>query len=347
MAELSVIKTFSILPLFHSATLQLCNSATFQPLTMFKLILTRLLAAVPLLLALSILTFGLVHLIPGSVAAILLGEGATQENIAKLEAELGLDQPLVQQYGRWLSGVTQGDWGRSLRSKRPILEMISEKFPATLSLTGSALLIAIVVGLFAGILAAARPGTWWDRVGIAGTSLGISIPDFWAAVLLSIFFAAKLGWFPVIGFTPITQNPLKWLHGLVLPALALGIPSSAIIARQMRAALGNELEKIYIRSLRAAGISERSILLKHALKNALIPVVTVIGFQVPVLLGGSFVVEQVFAIPGLGSLIVNAVLQQDLPLIQGLVLLTGLLIVLTNLLVDVSYAWLNPKVRVT
>ncbi len=314
---------------------------------MLKLITLRLLGAIPTLAILSFFTFFIVHLIPGSVAQIMLGEAASAENIAILEAELGLDDPLLIQYGRWLGGVLVGDWGESFRYQRAVAETMIERFPVTLQITVFALLLSVVFGISIGVLASLSPGSWLDRLLITLSSLGISIPSFWLALLLSLYFARQLGWFPVVGYTPPDENILKWLQGLVLPAIALSIPSSAVIARQMRASLLGVLQSDFVVALRASGISERAIILKHGLKNALIPVITVIGFRVTLILDGSFVIETVFALPGLGSTLVAAVLFQDIPIIQAGVMIAGVLVVVTNLLVDISYGWLNPKVRVS
>ncbi len=314
---------------------------------MLKLITLRLLGAIPTLAILSFFTFFIVHLIPGSVAQIMLGEAASAENIAILEAELGLDDPLLIQYGRWLGGVLVGDWGESFRYQRAVAETMIERFPVTLQITVFALLLSVVFGISIGVLASLSPGSWLDRLLITLSSLGISIPSFWLALLLSLYFARQLGWFPVVGYTPPDENIFKWLQGLVLPAIALSIPSSAVIARQMRASLLGVLQSDFVVALRASGISERAIILKHGLKNALIPVITVIGFRVTLILDGSFVIETVFALPGLGSTLVAAVLFQDIPIIQAGVMIAGVLVVVTNLLVDISYGWLNPKVRVS
>ena len=293
------------------------------------------------------LTFMLLQLIPGSAAVIMLGESATAKNIAALEAELGLNDPLPQQYARWVAGVSRGDFGNSLFTGHPVWKTVQERLPPTISITFGSLLFALLFGLLLGVLAAIRPGAILDRITTVGATLGISVPYFWVAVLFSISFAVKLGWFPAIGYVPLQESFLEWVRCLVLPCVALGITSSSVIARQMRGALIEVLQSDYIRAARATGVPEHKIVLRHGLKNAMIPVMTIIGFQIPVILGGAFVVEIVFAIPGLGSLTINSVLDQDLPVVQCVVLLTGFIIVLTNLFVDVSYSWLNPKVRVS
>ena len=314
---------------------------------MGKLIVGRLAAAVPLLLALSALMFLLLQLIPGSAAGIMLGESATAENIAVLEAKLGLNDPLPQQYIRWLADVSKGDFGNSLFTGHPVWKTVQERLPPTISISFGALLFALIFGLLLGVLAAVRPGSILDRITTVGATIGISVPYFWVAALFSIYFSVKLGWFPAIGYVPIEESLFEWARCLVLPCIALGITSSAVIARQMRGALVEVLQSDYIRAARATGVPERRVLFKHGFKNAMIPVMTIIGFQIPVILGGAFVIEIVFAIPGLGSLTINSVLDQDIPVVQCVVLLTGFIIVLTNLFVDISYSWLNPKVRVS
>ncbi len=310
-------------------------------------ILSRLLLTIPLLLALSLLVFLMIHLIPGSAAVVMLDDAASPENIAALEAELGLDDPLWLQYGRWISRALQGDLGRSLITERPVLAVVFERLPVTLSLAGAGMLVAVLPGLAIGIVAGRYPGSLFDRFSLLLASLGLAIPVFWLAILLASWFALELGWFPVIGYTPLREDPLEWLRGLVLPALALGLPASALIARQMRSSLRSVLQMPYIRSARAAGVDGRRLVWRHALRNALIPVLTVIGFEMTRMFGGAFLVERVFALPGMGSLAITAVLERDIPLVQGIVLILACIVVLINLLIDISYGWLNPRVRRT
>jgi peptide/nickel transport system permease protein len=310
-------------------------------------ILSRLLLTIPLLLALSLLVFLMIHLIPGSAAVVMLDDAASPENIAALEAELGLDDPLWLQYGRWISRALQGDLGRSLITERPVLAVVFERLPVTLSLAGAGMLVAVLPGLAIGIVAGRYPGSLFDRFSLLLASLGLAIPVFWLAILLASWFALELGWFPVIGYTPLREDPLEWLRGLVLPALALGLPASALIARQMRSSLRSVLQMPYIRAARAAGVDGRRLVWRHALRNALIPVLTVIGFEMTRMFGGAFLVERVFALPGMGSLAITAVLERDIPLVQGIVLILACIVVLINLLIDISYGWLNPRVRRT
>lgn len=308
-------------------------------------ILSRLLATIPLLLALSLLIFLMIHLIPGSAAAVILGEAAAPEHVAALEAELGLNDPLYIQYARWMGRALQGDLGNSLINGRPVVAAISARLPVTLALAAGGLSVGLLLGLTTGIIAGTHPGSLLDRLSVMLASLGLAVPTFWLALLLAAGFAVELDWFPAIGYTPFRESPLGWLHSLVLPALALGLPSSALIARQMRSSLRSVMQMPYIRAARATGVDGRHLISRHALRNALIPVMTIIGFELTRLIGGAFLVEQVFALPGMGSLVITAVLERDLPLVQGVVLVTAALVVLINLLVDISYGWLNPRVR--
>lgn len=309
-------------------------------------ILTRLLALLPLLLALSVLVFLMIHLIPGSAAAVILGEAATPENVAALEQQLGLADPLPVQYGRWIGRALQGDLGVSLVNRRPVAATIIVRLPVTLSLAAGALVVSVTLGLAVGLLAGMRPGSHFDRLSLIGASLGQAIPIFWLALLLITWFAVKLHWLPAVGYTPVRKSPFGWLRSMLLPWLALGIPSGALIARHVRSALRTVMQAPYIQAARATGVDGWPLMLRHALRNALIPVITLIGFELTRLIGGAFVVERVFALPGMGSLVTTAVLERDLPLVQGVVLVTASLVVLVNLLVDLCYGWLDPRVRV-
>jgi peptide/nickel transport system permease protein len=310
-------------------------------------VLSRLLATLPLLAALSVLVFLMLHMIPGSAAVVILGDAASPENVAALEAELGLNDPLWLQYGRWIGRVVQGDLGHSIINGRSVSESILARLPVTLSLAAGGLSVGIVIGLLTGIVAGVRPGSLLDRLSVGIASLGLALPVFWLAMLLAAWFAIALGWFPAVGYTPLREDPAGWLHRLVLPSVALGLPASAMIARQMRSSLRSVMQAPYIRAARATGVAGWQLIARHALRNALIPVMTIIGFELTRLIGGAFLVEQVFALPGIGSLVITAVLERDLPLVQGVVLCIACLVVLINLLVDLSYGWLNPRVRTT
>lgn len=314
---------------------------------MIRLIISRLLTTIPLLLVITILAFAMVQAIPGSIAEIILDAGATPTAIAELEAEMGLDRPFYVQYGDWLSNALQGDLGRSLHFTAPVSLLISRSWKATASLVLGGMLVGITLGLFLGIIAGLQPGSLLDRISTITASVGVSIPAFWLALLLAIWLGVRLKLFPVIGYTPFTESPLEWLRSITLPSLALGIPSAALIARQMRSSMANVLQSSYVRAQRAMGLSRWQIVARHALKNAMIPVVTVIGFRLAVVVGQAFIVENVFAMPGLGKQLAEAVQQQDMIFVQGGVVVVASFIILANMFIDILYGFLNPKVRVS
>lgn len=300
---------------------------------------------VPILVLASFLVFGLVLLVPGDPAITLAGDNATEEQIQVIRDRLGLDDPIHVQYGRWVSDAVRGDLGDSLFSGRSVTKSIGERLPVTVSLAAVSVLIALMIAIPAGLLSATRRGTWLDTTATVGASLGLAMPSFWLGAVLALIFALRLGWLPATGYVPITENPFEWFRHLILPGLTLGTSAAAETTRQLRASLGDVLQQDYVRTARAVGLRSRVVVLKHGMKNAAMPVVTVLGFQVAFLLGGSVIVEQLFALPGLGGLAIRAVLDRDLPVIQGVVLFTTALVVSINLLVDLMYGWLNPKVR--
>lgn len=314
---------------------------------MLRLALWRFVSAIPLLFLLSLLAFLLLHIVPGSVTGIILQENASPEAVAALEAELGLNDPLPLQYGRWLWAALQGDLGNSLRNDQPVIEALGQRLPVTLTIAIGGMLIAVVLGITTGIVAALRPRSWLDRGITVLTSLGSALPAYFLAMILVVLFAIQLDWFPAVGYTPPHRDFGDWLQSITLPCLALGIPSAAWISRQTRSAMLGVMQTTYIRAARASGIPFSRLLRRHALRNALIPVVTTIGLRFSVVLGIAFVVEQVFGLPGVGELLVRAVLDQDIPVVQGGVMAIGVLVILANTLVDLSYAWMNPKVRLS
>lgn len=312
---------------------------------MLRLIAIRCASLVPLALLASLMVFSLVYAIPGDPVQAILGNDATPEQYDQLRSDLGLDRPLLVQYGSWLGGTLRGDLGQSLVSSESVSSAIVTRLPVTLSLTFGSLLVAIAVGLPAGIVGGLRPGSFADRASAVAAAIGLSVPGFFAAILLVIPFALWWGWFPATGYVGLTVDPLQWLRSVTLASVALGTAASAAIARQMRSSLIDVMDRPYVRTARAKGLPTRSIVGKHAMKNALAPVVTVIGFQVNALLGGSLIVEQIFALNGLGSLAVRSVFDRNIPMIQGVVVIGLVVVVAVNLLVDVCYAWLDPKVR--
>lgn len=314
---------------------------------MFRLILQRLLALAPLLFIVSVMTFSFTSLLPSDPVDLILGDTGTEEQHEMLRERMGLNDPIHVRYLNWLGRAAQGDLGSSYFNSVSVMDAVMQRMPVTLSLTAVSAFIAIVVGVAAGVAAALRPRSWVDRFATLGATFGQAIPNFWFGLILVAIFAVSLRWFPATGFTPITESPLDWLRSVILPSIALGTSSSAAIARQVRSAMVGVLQQDYVRAARAQGLSARRVLFKHALTNAMVPVVAVLSFQITVLLGGALIVEQVFAINGLGTLAIAAVRQQDIPMLQGLVLVMVGLVVAVQLATDVIYGLLNPKARPT
>jgi len=302
---------------------------------------------VPVLLGVSIIIFMVLHLSPGDPAEIMLGSQATQADLERLRTELGLTEPLYVQYVHWLGLVVRGDLGRSIWMKRPVLAEVLGRFKATLVLTGAGLLLSTVVGLAFGIASAVRPNSLLDRASAVASLFGASMPVFWLGIVLMVVFALWLGWLPASGmYAPYGGGDLRdLLAHLALPALTLAAASVTIIARLTRSTMLETLGQDYIRTARAKGVVERAVVLRHGLKNALIPIVTVVGVQAGYLLGGAVLTETVFAWPGVGTLMVQGILARDFPLVQGCVLVVALSFVVINLIVDLLYAWLDPRIH--
>lgn len=312
---------------------------------MLLLVGRRLVMMVPILFLASFMVFGMVLLVPGDPAITLAGENASEEQIEAIREDLGLNDAVWVRYGRWVGDAVQGDLGDSLFSGRSVTQSIKERLPVTMSLALLSITVALLIAVPAGIIAATNRGRWLDSVATIGASLGLAMPSFWLGLVLVLVFSLRLGWLPSTGYIPFEENPTEWLRHLALPALTLGTAAAAETTRQLRSSLVDVLQQDYVRTARAAGLRQRVVVFKHGLKNAALPVVTVLGFQVAFLLGGSVIVEQLFALPGLGGLAIRAVLDRDLPVIQGVVVLTTVIVISINLLVDVIYGWLNPKVR--
>ncbi len=300
-------------------------------------ILRRLLLAVPVLLGVTLLTFLIAKVTPGDPVRIMLGPQATNEQIARARAELGLDDPVHVQFGRYVWGALRGDLGLSIRGRRPVLDEILARFPSTFQLTMAAMGFAVAFGLSSGLLAAVRARTWADSLVRGGSMLGLSVPDYWLGILFVLFFGVRLGWVSVTGG--------DGLRNLILPALALGLAPAAVLARLTRSSMLEVLRDDYVRTARAKGLRERAVVIGHALRNALLPVVTVLGLQFAALLGGAVFIEAVFARPGLGRYAVAAVAARDYPVVQGTVLFLALVYVAVNLLIDLLYAALDPRIR--
>lgn len=305
---------------------------------MGRYVLVRLIGSIPVLLGVLIVVFLMVRLVPGDpVKIILAGSRSTEEQQDALRRQLGLDKSLPEQFVAFVGDLARGDLGTSYRSKRPVTEEIRMRLPNTIKLAVTGLLITIVLGVTVGIVAATHKGSWIDVATMVAATIAVSVPGFWFGLILIMVFAVRLGWLPVSGAD-------SWKH-LILPAAALGLRSSAVLARVTRSTMLDVLSQEYVRTARAKGLNEQVVIFRHALRNALIPVVTLIGLELGALLTGAFIVETVFAYPGLGALAIQALASRDFPLIQGIVLVTALIYVLTNLLVDVLYGWLDPRIR--
>jgi peptide/nickel transport system permease protein len=311
-----------------------------------RLVVTRLLAAVPLLLVVTLGTFVLMSVVGTDPAEQVAGDLATQERIDDVRSDLGLDRPLVVRYLSWLRDASRGDLGRSYYSGDDVSELISRRVPPTVTLAVAATVIAAVVGIGTALTAALRPGGRFDRALTVVTSGLLATPPFWLAMLLVTLLALRLGWVPATGWVPFGTSASGWLRSLIAPTLALSLAASAVVARQCRASLAFVSHAGYVTAAQARGCSPAQALLRHGLRNALGPTVTVIGLQMTALLGGALVAEQVFAIPGLGSLALSAVADQDLPVVLGIVVVSAVVVVLTNIAVDIALGLLNPKVRV-
>ena len=305
----------------------------------------RLLALIPVILVVATVAFVLIHLAPGDPASIIAGPDASPDDIARIQRQLGLDAPFHVQLFRWYGRLARGDLGQSIFLRRPVLEAIVDRAEPTILLTLYATLIAVTLGVPAGVVAARHHDGTADQALMAGALIGISIPNFLLGLLLILVFSVRLGWFPVAGYVPLESGWLGTLRSLTLPAFALGVVQSALIARIARSAMLDVLREQFITAGRARGLSERAVVYKHALKNAMIPTITVIGISLAILISGSVIVEQVFNIPGLGRLIISAVLRRDYPVIQGVVLCIAGIYMLVNLAVDLSYVVFDPRIR--
>ncbi|HEY1367262.1 MAG TPA: ABC transporter permease [Gaiellaceae bacterium] len=309
-----------------------------------RFVLTRVGLTIPTLLAMSIFVFAIIHLVPGDPVRTMLGFRATPENVRTVRESLGLDQSLPQQYFAWIGGVLHGDLGQDYISHAPLSELLGQRLPVTLELTLLSMLLALAVGVPLGVIASTG-GRFGRAVSGSFTIAGISIPDFWLGTLLILVFAAKLGWLPPTGYVSFRDDPLQNLRFMALPVLTLAIGEAAYILRTTRASMQETLGKPFVTFLRAKGIPERSIVYRHALRTAALPIVTVVGIQFGVLLGGAIVVETIFGLPGVGKLVVTAITQRNYTVVQGSVLVIAALFIVVNLLTDLVYGWLNPRLE--
>jgi peptide/nickel transport system permease protein len=308
-------------------------------------LLRRLLALVPVMLVVVTIVFFLIHLIPGDPVAVILGPEANAQQIEDARRALGLDRPLPEQLVRFYARLLRGDLGRSYYLDRPVTTALLERAEPTLVLMASALIVAVLIGVPSGIVAGAYPGSGWDRVLMTAALLGVCVPGFWLSLNFIYLFSVRLGWLPVAGYASVFSDPVAAFRHMLLPAVSLGFSQSALIARIARSCMIEVLRQDYIRTARAKGLAERSVVYLHAFRNALVPVVTVIGITMAILIGGAVVTEIVFNIPGLGRLIISAILRRDYPVVQGVVLVTAAAYMLINLVVDMVYAFIDPRIR--
>lgn len=310
-------------------------------------LLRRALAIIPVMLVVATVSFVLIRLAPGDPASVLAGPDATTEDLVQLRTALGLDQPLPVQLVKWYARLAQGDLGQSIFLRRPVVQAVVERLEPTLLLTLWGTVLSILIGVPAGIVAARYHNTAVDQSFMALALLGLSIPNFLLGLIMILVFGVWLGWLPVSGYVPLDEGVWRNLRSLLMPAVSLGLVQSALVARITRSSMLDVLREQYILSGRAKGLSERAVVYKHALKNAIIPTLTVIGITVALLIGGAVVIETVFNIPGVGRLIISAVLRRDYPVVQGVVLLIAVTYTLINLLVDLAYLVIDPRIRYT
>jgi peptide/nickel transport system permease protein len=312
---------------------------------MLSYIVRRLFLTVPVMALVAIFVFLLLHLSPGDPAAIMAGDNATSENIAQIRTKLGLDEPLWKQFGLWVFALLRGDLGQSLFWGDPVTVLIGQRAEPTVSLALTTISFAVTVAITLGVVAAANPGTWIDRGVMGFAVMGFSLPVFVVGYMLIFLFAIDLKWLPVQGYTRFAEGFVPWLRNLVLPSLALGMAYVALIARITRTTMLEVLAEDYIRTGKAKGVANRPLLLRHALKNAAVPIVTVVGIGVALLIGGVVITETVFNIPGIGRLVVDAISRRDYPIVQGVIMMFAGIYVLVNLLVDLSYTLFDPRIR--
>lgn len=312
---------------------------------MVHYIIRRLLLMIIILFLVSIIVFALVNILPGDPAVLLLGQEATPQALAALRDQLGLNDPLYIQYIHWIINVLHGNLGYSLSDHSPVLNILLQKIPVTLELTIISFIIALLIAIPVGILSATRKGSIWDYISTFGALSGISIPAFWLGILLIYFFSVKLGWFPPSGYVSPFRHFGQSIFLMILPAFSLGITLSAELTRMLRSSLLEVLQADFIRTGYAKGLLKYAVVFKHALKNALIPVLTVSGLQLATFFGGAVITETIFAIPGIGQLIINAILSRDFPVVQGTVLFMAFAVICINFLVDITYSLLDPRIK--
>ncbi|SDN94886.1 peptide/nickel transport system permease protein [Paenibacillus sp. yr247] len=308
-------------------------------------LIRRLLLAIPVIILVTIMVFSLLHMLPGDPATVILGQEATPDAVAALREELGLNKPIVVQYFDWLGGVLQGNLGRSLVDRSSVSELIASRFPATLELTIGTFLVALLIAVPAGIISAIRQGKWVDYLSTILALGGMSIPHFWLGMMMIVLFSVKLGWLPASGYVPFSEDPLGNISAMVMPIVATGLRESAVLMRMLRSSLLDVMHADYVRTAYSKGLKERVVVLGHAMKNALVPVVTTSGLIVAGLLGGLVITESIFSIPGFGRLIVESIFRRDYVTVQGAILVSALMVVIVNLIVDLLYALIDPRIK--
>jgi peptide/nickel transport system permease protein len=312
---------------------------------MAEFVLRRLLAAVPVLFLVSLISASIMQLVPGDPASIIAGQSASDADIARVREALGLDRPLLERLWEWYVGLAHGDLGQSLLLNRPVTQAIAERVPVTLALAGFALFLTVALGVPCGIIAALRPNSWIDQAVLTFALLGVSIPNFWLSLMLIVLFGVMLDWLPAGGYIAFADDPMGWVQCLILPGISLALLQVGLLARITRSTMLEVLRQDYVRTARAKGLPGFMVIGKHALKNVMIPVITVIGISFGLLLSGSVVIETVYSIPGMGRLLASAIFGRDYPVIQGGLLLTAVVLVGLNLIVDLLYAVLDPRVK--
>jgi peptide/nickel transport system permease protein len=310
-----------------------------------EFILRRLLIALPVLLLVSLISASIMELVPGDPAVLIAGQSASDAEIAMVREQLGLNRPFVERLGGWYVGLAHGNLGDSILLNRPVTQAIAERVPVTLALAGFALFLTVAIGLPCGIIAAVRANTWVDQAVLTFALIGVSVPNFWLSLMLIVLFGVMLDWLPAGGYVMFSDDPVGWVKSLILPGFSLALLQVGLLARIARATMLEVLQQDYVRTARAKGMPIWSVYGKHALKNVMVPVITVIGISFGLLLSGSVVIETVYSIPGMGRLLASAVFGRDYPMIQGGLLVTAAVLVLLNLLVDVLYALIDPRVR--
>ncbi|MCY3922775.1 MAG: ABC transporter permease [Chloroflexota bacterium] len=308
-------------------------------------IIRRLIATVPVLFLISAITFFTIRLLPGDPALAILGPEADYNLVEALREELGLNRPVVVQYLDWMYHAFQGEFGESRRSGDTVAALVSDRLEVTIQLGILSLIVAVILALPIGLLAGSKPNTPFDYLGTFFAVVGAAIPNFWLALLLILVFAVDLGWFPALGFTSFREDPLENMRGMVLPAIAIGIAQAAVLARQTRASMVEVLQQDYVRTARSKGLRERNVIFRHGFRNAMIPVITILGLQISNIVSGAIIIESVFSLPGIGKLLIDSIFNRELVTVQALALMLALAVAMSNLLVDVSYGYIDPRIR--